>query len=283
MTPITFASPRCGEQLPVFDRFVCILADTAAARRLHHQVRFKVFCEDTGFENPDAFPMQAEHDRYDPYARHFIVWDRQQRQCAGAMRLVDASRTRLPSEELVGTPLRGLAERRPHAVEFSRLCILKDYRQTVQAEQYGWYQPAGQSASDGYGALFRQFDNDVFLRLLRASLAWSPDIRYCYFIVTAALSRVLTRFGIALTRVGREIEHRGTRIPFRYDVEQADLGMRETLASFAAIAATSPAYLSASEFFSGDSDIFSGDSDSAVAAAPFHQAPVAISPSALSA
>ncbi|AUB80933.1 PEP-CTERM/exosortase system-associated acyltransferase [Candidatus Thiodictyon syntrophicum] len=276
MTPIPFASPRCGVQLPVIDRFVCILADTAAARRLHHQVRFKVFCEDTGFENPDAFPMQAEHDQYDPYARHFIVWDRQERQCAGAMRLVSASRTRLPCEEIVGTALQGLTELRPHAVEFSRLCILRDYRQTVQAEHYAWYQPAGQSASDGCGVFFRQYDNDVFLRLLRASLAWSPDIRYCYFIVTAALSRVLTRFGIALTRVGHEIEHRGVRIPFRYDVEQADLGMRETLTSFAAIAETSPAFLRASEFFSGAGD-------SAVAPIPLHRAPFAISPSALSA
>jgi len=276
MTPIAFASPRGGEGIPFLDRFVCILADTAAARRLHYQMRFKVFCEDTGFEDPNAFPLQAEHDQYDGYARHFIVWDQQQQQCAGAMRLVDASRTGLPCEKFVGTQLHGLTERRTQVVEFSRLCILKEYRQTVRAESYAWYQPVGQSATNGYGAFFRQYDNDVLLRLLRASFAPSLDIRYCYFIVTAALARVLTRFGIALTRVGHEIEHRGVRIPFRYDVEQADQGMRETLTSFAAMAKTGPAFLRASEFFSDDSD-------SAVAPIPLHRAPFAISPSALSA
>ncbi len=252
MTAVTLASRRSVERPPVIDRFVCILADSEEARRLHYQVRFKVFCEDTGFENPAAFPTQAEHDHYDSYARHFIVWDRQQRQCAGAMRLVDASKTTLPCEDIVPTPLHGLAESRVHSAEFSRLCILKEYRRTIQADSYDWYQPESHSAGDGFPVFFRQHENDVFLRLLRASFAWSPGIRYCYFIVTAALSRVLTRFGIALTQVGDQIEHRGLRIPFRYHVDEANKGMQKALPAFVAIAETSRPYVTYSEFISGD-------------------------------
>ena len=237
---------------PVIDRFVCILADTDEARRLHHQVRFRVFCEETGFEDPDAFPDQIEQDRYDQHARHFIVWDRQQQRCAGAMRLVDAARTTLPCQDFAAAPLDHLAPERHRSVEFSRLCILSDYRRTTAARALDDYQPQGADATAVVS--FRQYDNDVLLRLLRASFVWAPRVQYCYFIVTAALARVLSRFGIPLTQVGQPLEHRGTRIPYRYEVEAAEAGMQHTLSGFAALAASSDAYVTASDFFSGRSD-----------------------------
>lgn len=243
--------PVASQQLAV-DRFVCLLADTDEARQCHFALRYRVFCEETGFENPEAFPDGAERDRYDPYARHFIVWDRYKQQWAGAMRLVDASSTVLPSEELASAPLDGLEERRARAVEFSRLCILAEYRQTSRSTFYGLFHPEGRHQADPYPVLYRQEDNDVLLRLLGASFGWRPQIEYCYFIVTAALSRVLTRFGIPLTKVGSPLEHRGVRIPFRYDVREAEEGMLETLPGYASIAETSRHYVRYSDYVAGN-------------------------------
>lgn len=233
------------------DRFVCVLADTPEARQQHFAVRYRVFCEETGFENPDAFPNKAEHDRYDSHAKHFMVWDRQQQQWVGAMRLVDASSTRLPSEEIFGAPLDGLDERRSRSAEFSRLCILREYRRTTQATFFGVYRPEGGNPAESFPVLYKQADNEVLMRLLRASFAWRPAIEHCYFIVTGALARILMRLGIPLTQVGQAVEHRGKRIPFRYEVKEALEGMQQATAEFASIVDTSPAFVAYSDFVDG--------------------------------
>ncbi len=235
-------------------RFLCIFADTEEARQHHYALRYKVFCEETGFENPDAFPDRIERDRYDAHARHFLVWDRHEHQWAGAMRLVEASSTRLPSEEIVGAPLLGLDERRHRSVEFSRLCILSQYRRTNQSTFYGLYRTEGQYPRTACSVLYRQEDNEVLLQLLGASFGWRPEIEHCYFIVTPALARVLSRFGIPLRQVGGQVEHRGTRIPFQYDVREAEQGMRETLAGFASMTEGSRPFEKYSDFIDGNLD-----------------------------
>ena len=231
------------------DRFVCIYADTRDGLQANFRTRYAVFCEETGFEPADDYPDGLEQDDYDGHARHFLVWDRMKCRWAGAMRLIDAGSTRLPSEEIVGVPLAGLAERRGRAVEFSRLCILQDYRQTAQSTFDGRMPVSGGSGGEDVPVRWRQEDNEVLLRLIRASLAWRPEIEDCYFVVTPALSRVLKRFGIPLTPVGPKVEHRGTRLPLRMDVAAADAGMYESLAAYAAIADRSPAYQPYTSFF----------------------------------
>lgn len=230
------------------DRFLCIHADTHEAKQHHYALRYKVFCEETGFENSNAFPLNVERDQYDDYARHFIVLDRLKRQWVGAMRLVDASAITLPSEEIAGS-LNGLDDTRGCAVEFSRLCISSEYRSTTQAViPHSNEEMTGLVQHGRFPTEYKQADNDVLLRLLRASFAWRPEVEYCYFIVTKALSRVLRRFGIPLEQVGHPVEHRGMRIPFRYDVSQADWKMRETLSSFSEMVERSPPYINYSDF-----------------------------------
>ena len=236
------------------DRFVCIYADTGDGLQANFRTRYAVFCEETGFEPPDDYPDGLERDDYDGHARHFLVWDRMKRRWAGAMRLIDAGSTRLPSEDIVGVPLAGLADRRRRAVEFSRLCILQDYRQTAEATFDGWIPASSRSDGCAVPVRWRQEDNEVLLRLLRASLAWRPEIEDCYFIVTPALSRVLKRFGIPLTPVGPKVEHRGTRLPFRYEAAAADAGMYDTLSAYAAISDASPPYQTYSRFFDDGAD-----------------------------
>ena len=72
--------------------------------------------------------------------------------------------------------------------------------------------------------------------------------------MTPALSRVLKRFGIPLTPVGPKVEHRGTRLPFRYEAAAADAGMYDTLSAYAAISDASPPYQTYSRFFDDGAD-----------------------------
>lgn len=245
--PSSTSHNRLASVLPV-DRFVCLLADTEESKRIHYNLRYKVFCEETGFEDPTAFPDHAERDRYDTYAKHFIIWDRFKKRWAGGMRLVDASSVRLPSEEIVRVPLRGLAERRPYTVEFSRLCILSEYRRITQSTMPARRDSDCTRADWISPVVYKQEDNDILLRLLRASFSFQPEVQYCYFIVTAVLGRVLGQLGIPLTQVGDRVEHRGRRIPFRYDVRDAEAGMIAKSCSFAAMVESSPSFIRYSAF-----------------------------------
>jgi N-acyl amino acid synthase of PEP-CTERM/exosortase system len=237
----------------IIDRFVTVLADTDDAREIHFGIRYKVFCDETGFEDTERFPDGKERDTYDPDSHHFIVWDRSERRWVGAMRLVDANRTRLPSEDICPAPLKELDQYRGRSVEFSRLCLLQDYRRTPEAMTFGLYSPEGSRTEDLIPVYFRQHDNEIALRLLYASCEWARhnDIEYCYFIITPALSRILTRMGLPLIQVGDPVTHRGTRIPYRYHAQDAMKSLTDTLPSYSRMVASSPGYVTYSDLISG--------------------------------
>jgi N-acyl amino acid synthase of PEP-CTERM/exosortase system len=229
----------------LINRFETVLADTAKARAMHHQLRYKVFCEETGFEHAERFPDMQERDEYDEYAAHFLVWDRLSREWAGAMRLVDATHTRLPCETICSSPLKGLRARRPRTVEFSRLCILRKYRSTPSATQFGMHRLFARPGAPPAPVVFRQTNNEILLRLIRATYGWAhfADKSYCYGIITPALARILTRFGIPLKAVGEKVQHRGIRVPYRYNTLVAERRMIEKTAEFAKIVRTSKAFI----------------------------------------
>ena len=234
----------------IINRFETVLADTAAAKDIHYSVRYKVFCDETGFEDAARFPDGKERDSFDEHATHFIVWDRYEREWVGAMRLARADGHQMPCETICDADLKGLSARRSRTVEFSRLCVLGKNRHTESAFRFGMKAPDGNPQGKEIPVFFRQEENEVFLRLLRASFAWGKanDVDYCYFIVTPALTRVLQRFGIPLEKVGSPLEHRGVRIPHSYNVHDAEAGMTEKLPSFASLTRNSHAYVTYSSF-----------------------------------
>ena len=237
----------------IINRFETVLADTPTAKDIHYQVRYKVFCEETGFEEAARFPDAKEQDAFDADATHFIIWDRLEREWIGAMRLVSAAAQRLPCEAICGQPLRDLASRRRTAVEFSRLCVLAKHRKTERAFKFGLLARDGQQTGKETSAFFRQEENEIFLRLLRASFAWGRQhkIDHCYFIINRALTRLLKRFGIPLRVVGEAVEHRGMRTPQSYNVHEAEAGMRETLPGFARLLDNAAPFVTYSEFVGG--------------------------------
>src|SRR3569832_697528 len=70
------------------EHFEVVLADDECSRRIHYQLRYQVFCLDTGYEDPDAFPDGEEKDEWDQNAVHFLVRERETQQWVAAMRLV---------------------------------------------------------------------------------------------------------------------------------------------------------------------------------------------------
>ena len=119
-------------------RFQTVLADTPDARKISFRLRYQVFCEETGFEDPRSFPDKLEQDIFDGASTIFLVWDHLTSKWAGTMRLVNAKKTALPSETICWpTPLLDLDQHRSEAAEFSRLCVPPEFRRIHDATHFG--------------------------------------------------------------------------------------------------------------------------------------------------
>ncbi|HIA07891.1 MAG TPA: GNAT family N-acetyltransferase [Chromatiaceae bacterium] len=50
-----------------------IFADTADSRRIHHPLRYQVYCLEQGYEDPNSFERDMKFDEHDHRTLHFIV------------------------------------------------------------------------------------------------------------------------------------------------------------------------------------------------------------------
>jgi N-acyl amino acid synthase of PEP-CTERM/exosortase system len=160
----------------------------------------------------------------------------------------------MPCENICGVALIEKSDERKRSVEFSRLCIPGAYRRTESGFRFGHWTSYGAEHEQGNPAFFRQEDNEILLRLLRASFDWglSHGIDFCYFIINRALARLLKRLGIPLQVMGDPVEHRGSRTPHCYDVRAAHAGMLAELPSYARMVSHSRGYVAFSDFMKED-------------------------------
>jgi len=238
-------------QSPWRHRFETVLADTEEARGISFRLRYQIFCEETGFEDPRAFPNNQEQDIFDSASTPFLVWDYLTEQWAGTMRLVHARRAALPSETILWpSPLAGIAEHRAKSVEFSRLCIPQSFRRVHSATYFASTQPDADSDDGTSVAHFKQEDNEILLRVLLAFLAWAHEheVEYSYFLINAALARILGRLHMPLTVAGDTVEHRGRRTPYLTHIDTAYRVMREKLPQLRRIEARGRTYVRYSAF-----------------------------------
>lgn len=198
----------------LFDHeYETILADTSAGKRIHHQLRYRVFCEETGYEDGESFPGEEEFDHWDRHAVPFIVRTRKTRQWVATLRLI-LPRTSLPSQQLCMLDRGAIARIKHHEVaELSRLCVLPSFRCCRDRRLDKSRAPT----------LTKQQESEVTLGLLRAAAAYSQErnIRYWYVLTTNSIARLMKRLHLPLHPIGTGIEHRGTRYPFLAHVEKS--------------------------------------------------------------
>jgi N-acyl amino acid synthase of PEP-CTERM/exosortase system len=242
----------------MFDNnFEAVLADTETARRIHHHIRYQVYCLEEGFEDPGNFPDREEHDDWDDHSVHFLVRSKSTNEWVAAMRLV------LPSQQ--GFPLEQLCDIDPavtptvlgdSVVEVSRLCIVNNYR---RAQQQGMHYdangtiaafPRQASEEPESVTMDRRQRSDIVMGLMRAAAAYCREkkIANWYFLSTPAFGRMMNRLGFQLVKLGAAVEHRGKRLPFLISPLAAyDKVTRDCCSSMAAMLRRRTAYLRYSE------------------------------------
>lgn len=215
-------------------KFQTILCDTEESRSIHYQIRYQVYCRETGFEDPEEFADGKEIDRHDRNSVHFAALDPKNGSWIAAMRLVTAGRSRLPLESACTLePVPEKLIERTSRIELSRLCVLESHRRHNRDRSLGL------SVIDGSSGTVKKVMPDprypeIMLGFIRATFAWSRknNMTHCYFLINNALARTLKRLNLQLTPVGEPIEHRGMRTPYVVDLRESERRMKEKISVF---------------------------------------------------
>lgn len=200
------------------DRYEVLLADTCESKTLHYQLRYQVYCEETGWERKRQFLQEKlERDAFDVFSHHFLVWDHVCEIWVGGVRLVERPFHELPISKFCSTD-----GREPHifgegqCVEVSRLFVLPDFRcgRRQSSEVAGELAAGRDRGKSGYHF-------EIMLGLIRGAREFGlkNDINSWYFLVEPALARGIKRVGIDLHRCGPYVQHRGLRSPYSGEVD----------------------------------------------------------------
>ncbi len=196
------------------DRYEIFLADTPESKALHYQLRYQVYCEETGWErNRQLFHEKLECDDFDASSHHFLVRDRLSLDWVGGMRLVEQPFHGLPISKFCQIEEKSqVFFEQGRCVEVSRLFVLPDFR-------------CGRRPKSGEAkklvAVRDSYHYEVILGLIRAAREFGLKnaINSWYFLVEPALARAIKRVGIDLYRCGPGVQHRGLRHPYYGEVE----------------------------------------------------------------
>lgn len=200
------------------DRYEVFLADTHESKTLHYQLRYQVYCEETGWERKRQFLQEKlEHDDFDDSSHHFLVWDHVCETWVGGVRLVELPFTSLPiSKFCVDDENESPFLRGGRCVEVSRLFVLPDFRcGRRQSPETAAELDAGRDQGKS------SYHFEIMLGLIRAAREFGlkNGISSWYFLVEPSLARGIKRVGIDLHRCGSDVQHRGLRRPYTGEVD----------------------------------------------------------------
>ena len=207
------------------------LADTSHSKNIHYKIRYQVYCQETGFENPENYVTPLEVDEYDAKSIHFVAKDKASGDWLGAIRLVVGVAESTPSFNSLSDE--SLDKRRilnsvnkfqsNKVVEISRLCVLKKYRTKVKNKAA---QKVGSSdIANECGTVIEHVDrkrqSEIMMGLVRAAYAYcvKNKLDVCLFTVTKALARILSSLGFNIKNAGQECEYHGIRAPYFCEIE----------------------------------------------------------------
>lgn len=216
----------------VDNQFEVFLADDAWGRRIHYQLRYRVFCLETGYEDPSRYPDGEEQDAWDEHAAHFLVRQKDSGDWVAAMRLVLPHAPGLPIEHR--TRIDAGQRRAPErCAEISRLCMVGHYRRRLQGRVR--LCPAPSTAADGSGPAMpaefkkQQRTAEILQSLLNAAVAISVErgVAYWYMLTTRSLAKILGYvLPMDMQPAGPPCMHRGERHPYLVDVGQVVQGLK---------------------------------------------------------
>ncbi len=207
------------------EKFEVFLADDAASKVIHFNIRYQVYCEDKKFEDPSQFPDSLERDEYDDKdAVHFIVKDKENGKWVAAMRLIVNENCQLPvTHKCELNPDFDVIGQR--VIEISRLCVLNEYRGAVRANGDKKRLDVARAVKDNVlempcAETKKNKGQEIFMSLIRTAYQYGQhnQVYFGVALMTRPLARMLRFIGLNVNPAGSSCEFNGTRYPFRFDL-----------------------------------------------------------------
>ncbi len=214
--------PRIDLVTPYREYFKLAPADTDSLKEIVYKIRYDVYCDELGWEDPNLFPNRQEQDTFDASSKHCLLLHRGTNIYAGCVRLVLA----IPDRDQPAIPLQKHCaeslditqmdiDQLPRSAfgEISRLAIISEYRR----------RPAEEKTPDGMGTDLFQMKQDerrrfphiaLGLYLGAASIGLGSGLDGVFAMMEPRLARHLRLVGIQFLQVGKVIDHHGPRAPF---------------------------------------------------------------------
>ena len=213
----------------LFHRYFYLLPATAPGQLATvYNIRYQVYCREFGYEREEDCPDQMEQDEYDQQSQHCLLIHKPTGTPAGCVRLV------LPDMQHLDKPLPFLRFCREaldieklarigalepgSCCEVSRLAVLPAFRRRKGDEQKPISLPANAlttGSAIGHGrSNIPIIPVALFLAAAALFLGSDSNRRFAVAMMEPRLARMLRRFGILFTRVGKIIDYHGPRGPY---------------------------------------------------------------------
>ncbi len=208
-----------ASQLTEFGRYFDLsLAMTRKQRALVYQIRYRVYCEEFGYEPASDFSGHQEMDEFDCQSVHCLATHRESGITAGCVRLVlTEGNDKLPIETHAGDSLDqafmdGFSDRRHTLCEISRLAVESAFRRR-RGEERSVY---GNINADETNVLERRTFPVISLALIigAGAVADILDRKNCFSLMEPSLPLLLKRAGMHFKRVGEDFDFRGLRAAY---------------------------------------------------------------------
>lgn len=202
-----------------FRRFFAVsLASTPEQKQAVYRLRYRVYCQDLRYENPELFPDGAESDAFDARSLHCLVIHRRSGLAAGCVRLVQSPgelhETPLPMERhcahaLDPATIGFMKHNRKTLCEISRLAVDPRFRRRTgeQRSELGAFDVCDQEQ--------RSFSLVATAAFMAATaLTELTNCNDIFAMMDVSLPQILSRIGLHFQRAGDEIEYHGRRAPY---------------------------------------------------------------------
>jgi N-acyl amino acid synthase of PEP-CTERM/exosortase system len=207
--------------IETFDKyFEVVPVETDDQLRQVFQLRYQVYCLETGYEDIEQHSSGLEQDEFDARAVHSLLIHRPSGLVAGTVRLVLPNPLNLdepfPIEKHCGAaikqPIKGA--NRAELAEISRFCISKEFKRRVAEAETLWANTREDTPLMEKLAQRRLIPH-ITIGLFTAIVRMSSDhgVRYWYAVMEPSLLRFLQRFGIHFESIGPLVDYHGERQP----------------------------------------------------------------------
>ncbi len=167
-------------------------------------LRYKVYCEERGFESPEDHPDGLERDEYDNHSVHFAAIMKQTQKIMGTIRLILHSENGFPIEQSFDFNKSLPPLQKEQLTEVSRLALSWQYCRELEGRLR-----LGPEANEVVTGLVRCIIQEAFDR----------GITHFYAVMARGLPILLARRKIIFSQIGPAKEYHGLRAPYLWKVQ----------------------------------------------------------------